>query len=167
MENILFGGGLVLSGFANLTFSRTDSITDGRFPISMPEQRCSMNMASGGTCFVQGRVRMTTPFVGERFSPMLWSYLPSSAEQGLAGNGLILWRVRRSLEALNICATYQNALNSSAFTVAGYPQYPTVLRLTISATILGIRLHVCFGQKKVHSKKSYEKRIPKSEELYL
>ncbi len=137
-KNILFGGGLVLSGFANLTFSRTDSITDGRFPLLYAGATVQYEYGFGRDVLRAGvRVRMTTPFVGERFSPMLWSYLPSSAEQGLAGNGIDIVAGAEVFGSLNIRATYQNALNSSAFTVAGYPQYPTVLRLTISATILG------------------------------
>lgn len=137
-KNMLFGGGLVLSGFANLTLSQTDGKPDGRFPLIYAGATVQYEYVFGRDVLRAGvRVRMTTPFVGERFSPMLWSYLPSSAEQGLAGNGIDIVAGAEVFGSLNIRLTYQNALNSTAFTVAGYPQYPTVLRFTISATILG------------------------------
>lgn len=137
-KNMLFGGGLVLSGFANLTLSQTDGKPDGRFPLLYAGATVQYEYVFGRDVLRAGvRVRMTTPFVGERFSPMLWSYLPSSAEQGLAGNGIDIVAGAEVFGSLNIRLTYQNALNSTAFTVAGYPQYPTVLRFTISATILG------------------------------
>lgn len=137
-KNMLFGGGLVLSGFANLTLSQTDGKSDGRFPLLYAGATVQYEYVFGRDVLRAGvRVRMTTPFVGERFSPMLWSYLPSSVEQGLAGNGIDIVAGAEVFGSLNIRLTYQNALNSTAFTVAGYPQYPTVLRFTISATILG------------------------------
>ncbi|MBD1211022.1 MAG: TonB-dependent receptor plug domain-containing protein [Ignavibacteria bacterium] len=137
-KNMLFGGGLVLSGFANLTLSQTDGKPDGRFPLLYAGATVQYEYVFGRDVLRAGvRVRMTTPFVGERFSPMLWSYLPSSVEQGLAGNGIDIVAGAEVFGSLNIRLTYQNALNSTAFTVAGYPQYPTVLRFTISATILG------------------------------
>lgn len=137
-KNMLFGGGLVLSGFANFTLSQTDGKPDGRFPLLYAGATVQYEYVFGRDVLRAGvRVRMTTPFVGERFSPMLWSYLPSSAEQGLAGNGIDIVAGAEVFGSLNIRLMYQNALNSTAFTVAGYPQYPTVLRFTISATILG------------------------------
>ena len=137
-KNMLFGGGLVLSGFANLTLSQTDGKPDGRFPLLYAGATVQYEYVFGRDVLRAGvRVRMTTPFVGERFSPMLWSYLPSSTEQGLAGNGIDIVAGAEVFGSLNIRLTYQNALNSTAFTVAGYPQYPAVLRFTISATILG------------------------------
>lgn len=137
-KNMVFGGGLVLSGFANLMLSQTDGKPDGRFPLLYAGATVQYEYGFGRDVLRAGvRVRMTTPFVGERFSPMLWSYLPSSAEQGLAGNGIDIVAGAEVFGSLNIRLTYQNALNSTAFTVAGYPQYPTVLRFTVSATILG------------------------------
>lgn len=137
-KNVLFGGGLVLSGFANLTLSQTDGKSDGRFPLLYAGATVQYEYTFGRDVLRAGvRVRMMTPFVGERFSPMLWAYVPSATEQGLTGNGIDIVAGAEVFGSLNIRATYQNALNTPAFTVAGYPQYPTVLRLTISATILG------------------------------
>lgn len=137
-KNILFGGGLVLSGFANLTLSQTDGKSDGRFPLLYAGATVQYEYTFGRDVLRAGvRVRMMTPFVSERFSPMLWAYVPSATEQGLTGNGIDIVAGAEVFGSLNIRATYQNALNTSAFTVAGYPQYPTVLRLTLSATILG------------------------------
>lgn len=137
-KNILFGGGLVLSGFANLTLSQTDGKSDGRFPLLYAGATVQYEYTFGRDVLRAGvRVRMMTPFAGERFSPMLWAYVPSATEQGLTGNGIDIVAGAEVFGSLNIRATYQNALNTPAFTVAGYPQNPTVLRLTISATILG------------------------------
>ena len=137
-KNILFGGGLVLNGFANLTLSQTDGKSDGRFPLLNAGATVQYEYTFGRDVLRAGvRVRMMTPFAGERFSPMLWAYVPSATEQGLTGNGIDIVAGAEVFGSLNIRATYQNALNTSAFTVAGYPQYPTVLRLTLSATILG------------------------------
>jgi hypothetical protein len=55
----------------------------------------------------------------------------------LTGNGIDIVAGAEVFGSLFIRATFQNALGSTAFTVDGYPQYPTVLRLTVGATILG------------------------------
>jgi hypothetical protein len=138
IKNILFGGGLVVSGFANGTLSQTDGKPDRRLPLLYAGATAQYEYIFGRDVLRAGvRVRVMTPFVGERFSPMLWAYVPASEEQGLTGNGIDVVAGAEVFGSLFIRATYQNALNLPTFTVAGYPQFPSVLRFTVSATILG------------------------------
>ncbi len=138
VKNILFGGGLVVSSFANGTLSQTDGKPDRRLPLLYAGATAQYEYIFGRDVLRAGvRVRVMTPFVGERFSPMLWAYVPASEEQGLTGNGIDVVAGAEVFGSLFIRATYQNALNLPTFTVAGYPQFPSVLRFTVSATILG------------------------------
>jgi hypothetical protein len=140
-EEFALGAGIVANAFASATLSETSDAPDGRFPLLYAGASVQLQYRFGRDLLRAGvRLRLTTPFVGERFAPTLWAYIPSDAsqEQGLAGNGIDLIASAEVFGSLIIRATYQNALNSTAFTVAGYPQYPTVLRLGVSATILGI-----------------------------
>jgi hypothetical protein len=140
-EEFALGAGIVANAFASATLSETSDAPDGRFPLLYAGASVQLQYRFGRDLLRAGvRLRLMAPFVGERFAPTLWAYIPSDAsqEQGLAGNGIDLIASAEVFGSLIIRATYQNALNSTAFTVAGYPQYPTVLRLGVSATILGI-----------------------------
>ena len=137
-KNVVLGGGLVLSGFANLTLSQTNGQDDRRFPLLYAGATMQYEYTFGRDVLRVGvRLRAATSFAGERFSPTLWTYIPSGDSQGLTGNGIDIVAGAEVFGSLFIRATFQNALGSTAFTVDGYPQYPTVLRLTVGATILG------------------------------
>jgi Putative porin/TonB-dependent Receptor Plug Domain len=137
IRNILFNGNLVMTGFANATLiSQTDGVDDRRFPLLYAGLTAQYEYIVGRSILRAGvRVRMMTAFRGERFSPLLWTYVASDLEQGLSGNGIDVVAGARVGNAY-IRATYQNALGTTAFYVAGYPQFPSVLRLGVSWTIL-------------------------------
>ncbi|MDW8219259.1 MAG: TonB-dependent receptor [Bacteroidota bacterium] len=129
--------GAVCNGFAHVT-TESDNTVYKRFPLLYAGATVQVEYMFGRDILRAGvRLRLSTPFTGERFSPLLWTYLPSAEEQSIAGNGIDIVAGAEIFGNLFIRATYQNVLNSPAFTVAGYPQYPSALRLTVSAPILG------------------------------
>ncbi|MCU0427216.1 MAG: TonB-dependent receptor plug domain-containing protein [Candidatus Kapabacteria bacterium] len=137
-RNLWGNFGFVANGFVNGTLSQTNNQADGRFPLLYAGATAQVEITFGRDVLRAGvRVRAMTAFRGERFSPMLWGYIPGTDEQGLAGNGIDIVAGAEIFGNLFLRATYQNVLNSTVFTVAGYPQYPSVLRFTVSAPILG------------------------------
>ena len=137
-RNLWGNFGFIASGFVNGTLSQTNNLADRRFPLLYAGATAQVEITFGRDVLRAGvRVRAMTPFVGERFSPMLWTYIPGTDEQGLTGNGIDIVAGAEIFGNLFLRATYQNALNLAALTVAGYPQYPSVLRFTVSAPILG------------------------------
>ncbi len=139
IRNVLFGGNFIFSGFAQVSVP-LGGLSIERFPRRVPlvYAGCTAQYeyVVGRSVLRAGvRVRATTPFQPDSFTPTTWSYSPSSVEQGLTGNGLDIVAGAQVGNAY-LRATYQNALSIPAMNVAIYPQYPANVRVTVSLTIL-------------------------------
>ncbi len=146
VQNVLFGGNFVFSGYANCTvpISRISQnltqLVPERFPLVSAGCTAQYEYVVGRSVLRAGiRVRMMTTVQTQGFMPTTWTYFDNdfttNPTQGLTGNGIDIVAAARVGNAY-LRATYQNALSVPATTVGFYPQYPTNIRLSGSFTIL-------------------------------
>lgn len=146
VQNVLFGGNFVFSGYANCTvpFSRISQnltqLVPERFPLVSAGCTAQYEYVVGRSVLRAGiRVRMMTTVQTQGFMPTTWTYFDNDFTtnpiQGLTGNGIDIVAAARVGNAY-LRATYQNALSVPAMTVGFYPQYPANIRLSGSFTIL-------------------------------
>ena len=144
VQNVLFGGNFVFSGFAQCTLpiediaqniARLTTLVPERVPLLYAGCTAQYEYVVGRSILRAGvRVRLSTPFQPQVFTPTTWSYSDTDITQGLTGNGLDIVVAARVGNAY-IRATYQNVLNIPAMNVAIYPQYPSNIRVSVALTI--------------------------------